>query len=50
MKNTNLKSILGVMSLGVGTGEKISIRSEGPDEEKALDELEKVLRREDLAI
>ncbi|MED1673111.1 phosphocarrier protein HPr [Pallidibacillus thermolactis] len=49
-KNTNLKSILGVMSLGIGTGEKISIRSEGPDEEKALDELEKVLRREDLAI
>ncbi len=35
-KKINAKSIMGVMSLGVGMGEKITIQVEGPDENEAL--------------
>lgn len=48
-KDTNVKSVLGVMSLGIGTGQKFSIRAEGADAEEALEELEKTLRKEGLA-
>jgi phosphocarrier protein len=36
-KSVNLKSIMGVMSLGVGQGSEISISAEGDDEKEAID-------------
>lgn len=42
-KNVNLKSILGVMSLGVGQYDVIQIEAVGEDATKALDEVQKVL-------
>lgn len=48
-KDVNLKSILGVMSLGIGKGADFSIRAEGEDAEEALTALEDTLRREGLA-
>lgn len=35
----NAKSIMGVMTLGISKGTKITITAEGQDEEKALDKL-----------
>ncbi|MDR7002785.1 phosphocarrier protein HPr [Neobacillus niacini] len=48
-KKVNLKSIMGVMSLGIGQGEEISIFAVGSDEEDALRSLEETLTREGLA-
>lgn len=48
-KNVNLKSVLGIMSLGVGPGAEFSIRTEGEDADEALAELEKTLQNEGLA-
>lgn len=38
-KSANAKSIMGILSLGVGRGNKINIQTNGVDEERALDEL-----------
>ena len=35
-KDVNLKSIMGVMSLGVGQGADVTIKTEGADEEAAM--------------
>jgi phosphocarrier protein HPr len=48
-KKVNLKSIMGVMSLGVGKGADITIITEGSDEEDALSSLEETLKKEGLA-
>lgn len=40
-RQTNLKSIMGVMSLGVPSGSEVVIRVNGPDEEEALIAIEK---------
>ena len=48
-KEVNLKSILGVMSLGIGLGEEFKISAEGSDEQDALDALENTLKSEGLA-
>lgn len=48
-KDVNLKSILGVMSLGIGSGETFAIRAEGADANDALVELENTLKNEGLA-
>jgi len=48
-KEVNFKSVLGVMSLGLGMGEEFTIRAEGEDAEKALEELENTLQKEGLA-
>lgn len=48
-KDVNLKSILGVMSLGIGSNEAFAIRVEGKDEQEALNEIEKTLQNEGLA-
>ena len=45
-KNVNLKSILGVMSLGVAAGSTISVIANGEDEEEAMKKLEELLRSE----
>ncbi|KAB7707886.1 phosphocarrier protein HPr [Bacillus aerolatus] len=48
-KKVNLKSIMGVMSLGIGQHAKINISAEGPDEEEALKTLDEMLKKEGLA-
>jgi phosphocarrier protein HPr len=48
-KKVNLKSIMGVMSLGVGQGADITITAEGSDQEEALRSLEETMKKEGLA-
>ena len=48
-KKVNLKSIMGVMSLGIGQGADIKIIAEGSDEADALKTIEETLKREGLA-
>ncbi|WP_077210771.1 phosphocarrier protein HPr [Bacillus dakarensis] len=48
-KAVNLKSIMGVMSLGIGKGAEIKVIAEGSDEEDALKALEESLKTEGLA-
>ncbi|QPC46157.1 phosphocarrier protein HPr [Mangrovibacillus cuniculi] len=48
-KKVNLKSIMGVMSLGVGKDAEITIITEGSDEDEALATLEETLKKENLA-
>ena len=47
-KNVNLKSILGVMSLGVPAGGEITITATGSDEEVALQQLDAILTEQGL--
>ncbi len=39
----NAKSIMGMMTLGMGTGERITISADGSDETAALDGMERYL-------
>lgn len=48
-KTVNLKSIMGVMSLGIGQGADIKISAEGSDADSALKALEETLTKEGLA-
>lgn len=48
-KKVNLKSIMGVMSLGVGNGADITISAEGSDKALALQTIEELLTKEGLA-
>lgn len=36
-KDVNLKSIMGIMSLGIPSGAEITLKAEGSDEEEALE-------------
>lgn len=47
-KEVNLKSIMGVMSLGVPKGAQVKIATNGTDEEEAINALEEVLKSEGL--
>lgn len=47
-KNVNLKSILGVMSMGIPSGEEFDITAEGADQDAAMEGLEKKLKSEGL--
>ena len=47
-KSVNLKSIMGVMSLGVAKGADIEITAEGNDEKEAIAGIEEVLKKEKL--
>ncbi|MET3682941.1 catabolite repression HPr-like protein [Alkalibacillus flavidus] len=38
-KQVNAKSIMGVMSLAIGTNEEVTLKAEGADEESALSTL-----------
>ena len=49
-KKVNLKSILSVMSLGLGKGQSFSIYVEGIDEEEGLQELDQFLKSEGLVV
>ncbi|WP_071459263.1 phosphocarrier protein HPr [Bacillus massilinigeriensis] len=48
-KKVNLKSIMGVMSLGIGQGAEITISAEGSDEADAMQTIQDTLKREGLA-
>lgn len=43
-RSVNMKSIMGVMSLGIPTQSEITITCEGEDEETAIASIESVLR------
>ena len=43
-KSVNLKSIMGVMSLGVGQGADVTIKTEGDDEEAACEAVSKFMQ------
>lgn len=47
-KNVNLKSIMGVMSLGIQSGAEITIKAEGSDASEALAAIEDVMKKEGL--
>ncbi len=42
-KKVNAKSIMGMMTLGLDTGERITVVAEGNDEEEAMTSIEKYL-------
>ncbi len=42
-RKVNAKSIMGMMSLGLASGEKVYVYADGSDEEEAIDNIEKYL-------
>ena len=42
-KKVNAKSIMGMMSLGIGRGEEVTILAEGPDESDAIERIDHYL-------
>ncbi|MBW8348729.1 phosphocarrier protein HPr [Bacillus sp. IITD106] len=48
-KKVNLKSIMGVMSLGIGKGVQITISADGSDEQEAMAGIEELFQKEGLA-
>jgi catabolite repression HPr-like protein len=47
-KKVNAKSIMGIMSLAIGSGTEVTISAEGPDAEKAVDALAEFVSKEEL--
>ena len=45
-RKMNAKSLLGIMSLGIVTGSKVTLIAAGPDEEAAVNALETLLQRD----
>ena len=45
-REVNAKSIMGMMTLGMGAGEDITVSADGGDEQEALDNIEKYLKGE----
>lgn len=48
-KSVNLKSIMGVMSLGVGQGADVAISADGADEKDAIDSVAETMKKEGLS-
>ncbi|AXY25148.1 phosphocarrier protein HPr [Suicoccus acidiformans] len=48
-KSVNLKSIMGVMSLGVGQGADVTITAEGEDEKEAIEAVSETMQKEGLS-
>lgn len=46
-KKVNAKSIMGMMSLGLNTGEDVTVLVDGADEKEALESIEKYLSGEE---
>lgn len=42
-KKVNAKSIMGMMSLGISSGETVTVSADGPDEKAAIENIEKYL-------
>ncbi|HWI48820.1 MAG TPA: phosphocarrier protein HPr [Rummeliibacillus sp.] len=49
-RSVNMKSIMGVMSLGIPSGSTISISSEGADAEKLLAKVTTVIKTEGIGV
>lgn len=49
-KQVNLKSIMGVMSLGAAKGAKVTITANGDDESQVIAAIDEVMKKEGLAI
>jgi len=47
-KSVNLKSIMGIMSLGIPSGAEVKITAEGSDEEEALQTVVDAMKNENL--
>ncbi|MBH0230956.1 phosphocarrier protein HPr [Halobacillus yeomjeoni] len=47
-KAVNLKSIMGIMSLGIPAGAEVKITAEGSDEQEAIDHLTTTMQNEGL--
>ncbi|MGM9660654.1 MAG: HPr family phosphocarrier protein [Faecousia sp.] len=45
-RKMNAKSLLGIMSLGVVTGSKVTLSAVGPDDEAAVNALDALLQRD----
>ena len=45
-RKMNAKSLLGIMSLGIGTGSTVTLSAVGPDEEAAVAALDVLLQRD----
>ncbi len=45
-RRVNAKSIMGMMSLGLGTGEEVTVSADGSDEAKAMNAMETYLKSE----
>lgn len=45
-RRMNAKSLLGIMSLGIVTGAKVTISASGVDEQEAVEALEQLLQRD----
>jgi len=45
-RRMNAKSLLGIMSLGIITGAKVTVSAMGPDAQEAVDALELLLQRD----
>ena len=48
-KSVNLKSIMGVMSLGVGQGADVTITADGDDANEAIEAIADTMKKEGLA-
>ena len=48
-KSVNLKSIMGVMSLGVGQGADVTITTDGADEKEAMEAIVETMKKEGLS-
>ena len=48
-KSVNLKSIMGVMSLGVGQGVDVTITADGDDAKEAIEAIADTMKKEGLA-
>ncbi len=46
-KKVNAKSIMGMMSLGLNSGEEVTVMVDGADEKEALENIEKYLSGEE---
>lgn len=49
-RQVNLKSIMGVMSLGIPKGASVKIIADGEDESQAIARIDEVMKKEGLAI
>jgi len=47
-KSVNLKSIMGIMSLGIPSGAEVKITAEGSDEEEAVQGVAESMKKENL--
>ena len=48
-RHIDLKSIMGVMSLGIPTGASVKVTADGADEEQAMAKIEEVMKDEELS-